>query len=155
MMLHYKNNRFNIGGLSYTLPENVYLITDFERSLNNGFAFKSADKKLQVTIETGNGECEEYFGSEEFRENSFDVVEVSPFGYADIKGVSAIYFSKYNEYCEIRLNLPIPSDEESILIILIEAKRGEVSVRETMKSECVINLLLSLRKETPFLQFSE
>ena len=155
MMLHYKNNRFNIGGLSYALPEDIYMDTNFERSLNNGFAFKSADKKLQVTIETGNGECEEYFGSEEFRENSFDVVEISPFGYADIKGVSAIYYSKYNEYCEIRLNLPTPSDEESILIILIEAKRGEGPVREAMKSECVINLLLSLRKEAPFLQFSE
>ena len=152
-MLLYKNNRFNIGGLSHAIPEDVYIDTNFERSLINGFAFKTLDKKIQVTIETGKGECEEYFSSEEFRDNSFDVVEISPFGYADIKGVSAIYYSKYSEYYEIRLNLPTPSDEESILIVLIEAKREVVPIKEAMKSESVINFLLSLRKETSILKF--
>ena len=37
-MLYYKNNRFYIGGMSFALPENIYVVTDFERTTANGFA---------------------------------------------------------------------------------------------------------------------
>ena len=55
-MLYYKNNRFYIGGMSFALPENVYVATDFERTTANGFAYMSRDRKMTVTVGTDNSE---------------------------------------------------------------------------------------------------
>ena len=146
-MLYFKDNRFHIGGLSYALPEEVFIITDYERNLNNGFAFKDINENITVTVETSKGLCENYFSSEEFTENGFTVEKSAPFGYSDIMGVSAIYNSKYNIYYEIRLNLPMPTNKENILVILIEAKRGQASIEDIKTTRFIIDFLLSLKKD--------
>ena len=48
-MLYYKNSRFHFGGMSFALPENILIDTDYERDTPNGFAFLSHDRKIRIT----------------------------------------------------------------------------------------------------------
>ena len=146
-MLYYKYNRFHIGGISYSLPDDICLISDFERTLNNGFAYKSLDQKILVTINTDSISGAEYFYSDRFN-NEFCVEEIKPFGYADIHGVSAMYTTKYNEYYEVRLNLPRVDDENNTMIILIEIKKNDYTIKEAISNKIVVDLLLSLRLDS-------
>ena len=86
-MLYYKNNRFYIGGMSFALPENVYVVTDFERTTANGFAYMSRDRKITVTVGTDNSEesLEEYIKSEDFADNGFKVLDIMQGGYSGLK----------------------------------------------------------------------
>ena len=143
-MLYYKNNRFHIGGVAYSLPDDICLISDFERTLNNGFAYKSLDQKILVTINTDSISGAEYFYSDRFN-SEFCVEEIKPFGYADVKGLSAMYSTKYNEYYEVRLNLPRVTDENNTMIILIEVKKTDYKIKEAITNKIVVELLLSLR----------
>lgn len=146
-MLYYKNNRFHIGGLSYALPEDICIVTDYERSLSNGFAYKSLDQKILVTVDTYDNRTSSQFNLKEFENNDIKIGEISPFRYANIKGESAIYFSKNNEYYEIRLKLPRPTESEKILIILVEVKSKEIVIKDAITNPIVTELLLSLRKD--------
>lgn len=144
-MLYYKNNRFHIGGLSYALPEDICIITDYEGSFNNGFAYRSLDQKILVTIDTYKNDCKKYFRSEEFKRNNFIVKEVSPFGYAGIKGESAIYHSKNIEYYEAVLQLPRPTEEENVIDIFVEVDKKNTDINTALNESAVRDLLLSFK----------
>lgn len=143
-MLYYKNNKFHIGGLAYSLPEDICVITNYEGSFNNGFAYRSLDQKILVTIDTYKNNCKKYFKSKEFKRNNFIVKEVSPFGYAGITGEAAIYYSKNNEYYEVVLNLPRPTENENILDIFVEVEKKVTDINTAIKESVVRDLLLSL-----------
>ena len=143
-MLYYKNNRFYIGGLSYSLPDDICIITDYEGSFNNGFAYRSLDQKILVTIDTYKNDCKKYFESGEFKRNNFIVKEIAPFGYCNIKGESAIYYSSNREYFEVVLNLPRQTDEEKVLDIFVEVEKGKTDIDTAIKDSAVRDLLLSL-----------
>lgn len=143
-MLYYKDKRFYIGGLSYSLPEDICIITNYEVCFNNGFAYKSLDQKILVTIDTYNNDSKRYFESEEFKRNNFIVKEVTPFGYAGIKGESAIYYSKNKEYYEAVLNLPRPTKNENVLDIFVEVEKKGIDINTAIKESAVRDLLLSL-----------
>lgn len=90
-MLYYKNNRFYIGGMSFALPENVYVVTDFERHNRQlAFAYMSRDRKITVTVGTDNSEesLEEYIKSEDFADNGFKVLDIMQGGYSGLKGTA-------------------------------------------------------------------
>lgn len=146
-MLYYKNNRFHIGGLSYALPEDICIITNYEGCFNNGFAYRSLDQKILVTIDTYKNDCKKYFKSREFKRNHFIVKEVSPFGYAGVNGESAIYYSANSEYYEIVLNLPRPTEDENVLNIFIEVEKRLIDIDSAIKEPAVKDLLLSLKKD--------
>lgn len=143
-MLYYKDNKFHIGGLSYALPEYICLITNYEGSFNNGFAYRSLDQKILVTIDTYKNDCKKYFKSKEFKRNNFIVKEIAPFGYRNIKGESAIYYSDTMEYYEVVLNLPRPTDKENVLDIFVEVEKGKTDIDTAIKDAAVKDLLLSL-----------
>lgn len=143
-MLYYKNNRFYIGGLSYSLPDNICIITDYEGSFNNGFAYRSLDQKILVTIDTYKNDCKKYFKSKEFKRNNFILKEIAPFGYRKINGESAIYYSNTMEYYEVVLNLPRQTDEENVLDIFVEVEKGKTDIDTAIKDSAVRDLLLSL-----------
>ena len=143
-MLYYKDNKFYIGGLSYALPENICLITDYDGVFNNGFAYRSLDQKILVALDTYKYECKKYFESREFKMNNFAVKEVSPFNYRDIKGESAIFYSNSMEYYEVVLNLPRPTDKENVLDIFVEVEKGITDIDTAIKDSAVRDLLLSL-----------
>lgn len=144
-MLYYKNNRFHIGGLSYALPEGICIITNYEGCFNNGFAYRSLDQKILVTIDTYKNDCKKYFRSKEFKRNNFIVKEVSPFSYAGITGESAIYYSKNTEYYEVVLNLPRPTEDENVLDIFVEVDKKDTNINTAIKESVVKDLLLSLK----------
>lgn len=143
-MLYYKDKRFYIGGLSYSLPDNICIITDYEGSFNSGFAYRSLDQKILVTIDTYMNKRKKYFRSKEFKRNNFIVKEVIPFNYRNIKGESAIFYSESMEYYEVVLNLPRPTDKENILDIFIEVEKGKIDIDTAIKDPVVRDLLLNL-----------
>ena len=145
-MLYFKNNKFHTGGISYALPQDVYVITDLS-NLSDTLAFKSEDQKISVTINTVNTELGGTFNLREFEEKNLKVKEIAPFGYANVSGESAIYTSESNEYYEIRLSLPEPSDTEKGLIISVTVQKGDLTIEEAVKSSVISGLLLSIKKE--------
>ena len=142
----YLNNNFYVGGLSFKLPDFIYIVTNYERTLNNGFAYKNIDENVLVTFETVNAQGEQYFHSKEFKENNFEIESISRIGYGGIKGVAALYRSKKNEYYEIRYELPKPTNDENIFVILIETKKSKISIKEALNSPFISDFLLSFKK---------
>ena len=76
-MLYYKNSRFHFGGMSFALPENILIDTDYERDTPNGFAFLSHDRKIRITVSTQEvtQSLKDYIKSDDFAENGFTEVE--------------------------------------------------------------------------------
>lgn len=148
-MLYYKNNRFYIGGMSFVLPENVYVATDFERTTANGFAYMTRDRKITVTVGTDNSEesLEEYIKSEDFADNGFKVLDIMQGGYSGLKGTAALYGSETCEYCEIRLLLPRPTEDERMFIIFAEVRKADIPIKEAVKHTAVTELIMSLKKD--------
>ena len=83
-MLYYKNSRFHFGGMSFALPENILIDTDYERDTPNGFAFLSHDRKIRITVSTEEvtQSLKDYIKSYDFAENGFTVSSITEGGYA-------------------------------------------------------------------------
>ena len=148
-MLYYKNNRFYIGGMSFALPENVYVVTDFERTTANGFAYMSRDRKITVTVGTDNSEesLEEYIKSDDFADNGFKALDIMQGGYSGLKGTAALYSGETCEYCEIRLLLPRPTEGERMFIIFAEVRKEDIPIKDAVKHTAVTELIMSLKKD--------
>ena len=148
-MLYYKNSRFYFGGMSFALPENILIDTDYERGTPNGFAFLSHDRKIRITVRTEEAaqSLKDYIKSDDFAENGFTVSAITDGGYAGICGERAVYSDAAHEYCETRLKLPRPEDGMTAFIIFIEVCKKEIAIDEAVKHPIIAELLMSLEKD--------
>ena len=148
-MLYYKNSRFHFGGMSFALPENILIDTDYERDTPNGFAFLSHDRKIRITVSTEEvtQSLKDYIKSYDFAENGFTVSSITEGGYAGICGERAVYSDTAHEYCETRLKLPRPDDGMTAFTIFIEVCKKEISIDEAVKQPIITKLLMSLEKD--------
>lgn len=148
-MLYYKNSRFYFGGMSFALPENILIDTDYERDTPNGFAFLSHDRKIRITVRTEEAaqSLKDYIKSDDFAENGFTVSAITEGGYAGICGERAVYSDAAHEYCETRLKLPHPEDGMTAFIIFIEVCKKEIAIDEAVKHPIIAELLMSLEKD--------
>ena len=135
--------------MSFVLPENIYVVTDFECTITNGFAYMSKDRKITVTVGTDNSEesLEEYIKSDAFADNGFKVFDIMQGGYSGLKGTAALYGSETHEYCEIRLFLPHPTADERMFIIFAEVRTEDIPIKEAVKHTAVTELIMSLKKD--------
>ena len=148
-MLYYKNSRFYFGGMSFALPENILIDTDYECGTPNGFAFLSHDRKIRISVWTEEAaqSLKDYIKSDDFAENGFTVSAITDGGYAGICGERAVYSDAAHEYCETRLKLPRPEDGMTAFIIFIEVCKKEIAIDEAVKHPIIVKLLMSLEKD--------
>lgn len=148
-MLYYKKSRFHFGGMSFALPENILIDTDYECDTPNGFAFLSHDRKIRITVRTEEvtQSLKDYIKSDDFAENGFTVSAITEGGYAGICGERAVYSDAAHEYCETRFKLPRPEDGMTAFIIFIEVCKKEISIDEAVKHPIIVKLLMSLEKD--------
>lgn len=146
-MIYYKDNRFYIGGVSYSLPKDICIIT--KTKYNNGFTYKNPDQTITVMIYTEN-QYKFPLKNIKFQANEdcfylTNNIEIGGFG--GIEGATFIY--EYNNcvYSKIILLLPLPTKTEKLLTIKIKISKGGISIKEAVRDPIVTDLLISLKKE--------
>lgn len=150
-MLSYKNNRFYIGGISFELPNNIYIVTEFERVTANGFAYTDSEGKITVTVGTDSSEesLEEYINSKDFAQNGFKVLQIMQGGYSGLKGTAALYSGGEREYGEVRLRLPQPTEGAKMFIIFVEVEKKDIPIKDAVKHPIITELIARLKSDIP------
>ena len=147
-MLYYKNGRFRMDSVSYELPEDVYIDTEFQSVIATGFEIVDPEGCFRIHIK-----------GEHWDENSYDFFEkiIFPFGYERLGKIESVenngmhghklwyQDSKFN-YVEYRFDLPKGEKHANISIIL-KADNTKITLSELENVPVFVTLMNSLRPE--------
>lgn len=147
-MLYYKNGRFRMDSVSYELPEDVYIDTEFQSVIATGFEIVDPEGCFRIHIK-----------GEHWDENSYEFFEkiIFPFGYERLGKIESVenngmhgyklwyQDSKFN-YVEYRFDLPKGEKHANISIIL-KADNTKIHLSELENVPVFVALMKSLRPE--------
>ena len=147
-MLYYKNGRFRMDSVSYELPEDVYIDTEFQSVIATGFEIVDPEGCFRIHIK-----------GEHWDENSYEFFEkiIFPFGYERLGKIEPVenngmhghklwyQDSKFN-YVEYRFDLPKGGKHANISIML-KADNTKITLSELENVPVFVTLMNSLRPE--------
>lgn len=149
-MLMHKKGRFYINGLSFALPDDVCVLTR-ETPYNNlnGFVLTGLDQRVQVIIDTEDDieNPEEYFKTDGFTKHMHILSEIKTYENNGIKGAYVFCETKSEQYCEMRLKLPVPNDEATILSVCVLVQKGSLSIEQAVEAPFIKEFLSSIKKD--------
>ena len=136
-MLKYNKGRFEIGNLSFTIPDNMYLTTSNEVELEDGLELFTEDWKVRVTV-AGNDIAESALESIEsiFDEGaSFRKVgEITELHKAGLDGCYVVYENDKEFHIEACLDTPDVEDCHTLTVWAhTEKKYGEEATAEMVR----------------------
>ena len=154
-MFYFKNNRFHIANISFSLPDGCVLAQKEHEEFENGIRFTTEDGKLKITVrpiyiddETIQYDAYEYFKelidgyAKEFRFCS-DIIPIEKYG---LKGYTLSHASSWAEYYDERYDIIDDKYGIRVLEISIYAYKG-MRMEEAMKHPMTIAFLESCREE--------
>jgi len=149
-MLMHKKGRFYINGLSFVLPDDVCVLTR-ETPYNNlnGFVLTGLDQRFQVIIDTEDDieNPEEYFKTDGFTKHMHILSEIKTYENNGIKGAYVFCETKSEQYCEMRLSLPVLNDEATILSVCVLVQKGSLTIEQAVEAPFIKELLSSIKKD--------
>ena len=148
-MILYKNNRFHLGGLSFSLPENVCLIPkETEYANPDGLIYSDCTGKIEVITNTVYSEltAAEFLKTDEVIGEATPIGDVTEFEIDGIKAACLYCESKREECFEVAIELPIPGNEERLFTLCALVKKGDLPIKDAANSPAVTELLASIKK---------
>jgi len=145
-MMYYEKGRFNLGSVSFLLPDRVYIDPEYEAEIHNGFELLDLDKRYRITIEgEHSSEDSATFLGETLPEASFHKLgSVEPIQYNGVCGHALCYNSGRYSYYEARFDLP-EVEEINCLVVLIKWTKGEFDHEAVLRERIIKELLGSLK----------
>lgn len=144
-MMYYEKGRFSLGGVSFLLPDRVYIDPEYEAEIHNGFELLDSEKRYRITIEgEQSDEDSATFLGETLPEDSFHKLgTVEPIQYNGVCGHALCYDSGRHSYYEARFDL---TEVEGIncLVVIVKWPKGELDHESILRERIVRELLGSL-----------
>lgn len=146
-MMYYENGRFQLGGISFALPDRVCIDPEFEAEIQHGFELVDPGQRFRVTIQAEYSEEDsEQFLSQTLTPDAFHKLgKVAQMELGGIPGHSLEYESGGYSYFELRLDLP-SQEEWNCVVVLVKWDRGTLTHEQVKRERILTELLESIRK---------
>ena len=143
----YKKRRVYMGNISVILPDNISLNSSGS-TYDDGMEITDIDTDSRIYIQNESYEksIEEYFDFR--RDESTEIFsDVIPVSQDRLNGYYMMYASEYYEYCDYCFDLREYDDKFTMLSIAVEIRKGDIGIKDVMKTKKMKQLIKSLRLE--------
>lgn len=147
MLLH-NDNHFYIGSVSFSLPNNVYLVTAPEIGYEYGVQLVAFDRDRSYNImilgEYSEISAKDFF-DKKLKETCFHWFGgVTPISCNDLNGYYLLYTGEY-DFCEYRFDLADGNKEINTLCIIIDTNKKHLDIQTIIQYSAVKELLNSIQ----------
>ena len=147
-MVFYNNGRFQIGMVSFRIPDGVYLDTEFEQEIIEGFEILDKDQLFRIVLRSETWEENAFdFFTKYVIEQEYDALgELQPFNINGLHGYKMWYVGCNRNYFEFRFDMP-KGNGFPCFSIIIKCRKGTADAKDLENVEILQRLLASIRIE--------
>ena len=149
-MLKAENNRFYYGGMSFPVPNGLYIDTSPPLTPINGFVIHSADQAIHIDLCFCEYEEPTPFYMENVSYNNLEYLTM-PIRKYEVNGIAwycRIFTYKKTQMFEAHLDTN-RKENQIHLDITVEIERDRYTMREVFEIESIKALLTDIREECP------